>query len=69
MIVRLDTIFASEIFIMGNVTMRLMPTQTNTQLFYNMDATKLRTVPSSVKDLGVITGNEFTFKEHTFEGC
>ena len=45
------------------VTMRLMPRQTNTQLFYNIDETKLRTV-NSEQDLGLIIGNELTFKEH-----
>ena len=43
--------------------MRLMPRQTNIQLFYNMDETKLRTVTSG-QDLDVITNNELTFKEH-----
>ena len=33
----------------------------------NMDETKLRMVTSE-KDLGVITDNELTFIEHTFEG-
>ena len=41
--------------------MRLMPRQTNTQLFYNIDETKLRTV-NSEQDLGLIS--ELTFKEH-----
>ena len=45
------------------VTMRLMPTQTNTQLFYNIDGTKLRTV-NHEEDLGLIIDNELTFKEH-----
>ena len=39
------------------VTMRLMPRQTNTQLFYNIDETKLRTV-NSEQDLGLIIDNE-----------
>ena len=45
------------------VTMRLMPRQTNTQLFYNIDETKLRSV-NSEQDLGLIIDNELTFKEH-----
>ena len=45
------------------VTMRLMPRQTNTELFYNIDETKLRTV-NSEQDLGLIIDNKLTFKEH-----
>ena len=45
------------------VTMRLMPRQTNTQLFSNIDETKLRTV-NSEQDLGLLIDNELTFKEH-----
>ena len=38
-------------------------TNKHIQLFYNMDDAKLRTVTSE-KDLGVITDNELSFKEH-----